>query len=167
MSPRSDNRLALEQKLLEQVRTAQESYSRAAAEHRKVLEARNAGLIEANLDGSQLLHASGAAEHDALVKYSMAVKALADAVLRHGEPSAIPEPVPVLTPRERQVLALIANGLSSKEVAHQLGITFRTAVCHRYRVMQKLQVHNVAGLVQYAIYTGAIRRGGSVNDASL
>ena len=160
MSPRSYDRLGAEQKLLEVVRAAQEAYHRAAAEHRKVLEARKAALIEANLDGSQLLHASAAAEHDALAKYSMAVKALADAVLGRGEPSPIPEPAAALTPRERQVLALIANGVSSKEVADRLGITFRTAVCHRYRVMQKLQVHNVAGLVQYAIRTGAIPPGG-------
>ena len=156
MPPPGGDRLAIEQKLLEAVRTAQEAYSMAAAEHRKVLEARKTGLIAQNLDGSQLLHASAVAEQNALMKYSMAVKAFADAVLHHGEAREIPESETVLTPREKQVMKLIVSGRSSKQVAGELGMSFRTAVCHRYQIMQKLQVHNVASLVQYAIRAGII-----------
>ena len=97
--PRSDDRLAAEQKLLEQVRAAQEAYYSAAAEHRKVLDARDAGLIGVNLDDSQLLHAAASAEQNALAKYSIAVKAFADAVLRYREPTEITESAPVPTPR--------------------------------------------------------------------
>lgn len=166
MSPPEGDRLAVEQELLEAVRAAQEAYHSAAAEHRKVLDARRTGHIELNLDGSQLLYATAHAEHNALTKYSMAVKAFADAVLQRGEPSANPAQMSELTSRERQVLELIASGLSSKQVAFQLGISFRTTVCHRYRIMQKLQVHDIAGLVQYAVRSGTIRPGRSFCDGA-
>ena len=69
-------------------------------------------------------------------------------------PNAQVEP---LTSRERQVLALIAEGHSTKEVAAKLGITFKTAACHRYRMMDKLDLHATASLVRYAIRNGYIR----------
>ena len=56
-----------------------------------------------------------------------------------------------LTPREREVLKCIAEGNSTKEVAGLLGITFKTASCHRSRVMDKLGIHNLTNLVRYAI----------------
>jgi DNA-binding CsgD family transcriptional regulator len=56
-----------------------------------------------------------------------------------------------LTPREMQVLKLIAEGNSSKKVAYLLGISFKTAVCHRYNIMEKLNLHDVSSLVRYAI----------------
>ena len=56
-----------------------------------------------------------------------------------------------LTPRETEVLVLIAEGLTTKEIAQQLGISFKTAACHRSRLMDKLDVHEAVGLVRYAI----------------
>ena len=56
-----------------------------------------------------------------------------------------------LTPRETEVLKLIAEGLSSKQIAARLGIAFKTAVSHRTCIMDKLAIHEVAGLVRYAI----------------
>ena len=61
-----------------------------------------------------------------------------------------------ITPRERQVLALIAAGRSSKEIACELGIAFRTAICHRYRIQKKLQAHNTADLTRAALRIGLI-----------
>jgi len=61
-----------------------------------------------------------------------------------------------LTARERQVVQLVAEGRSTKEVAAQLGITPKTAEFHRARVMQKLDVHDVASLVRYALREGLI-----------
>src|SRR6184192_2247554 len=59
-----------------------------------------------------------------------------------------------LTSRERQVLQLVAEGKSTKQVAALLAITPKTAEFHRTRVMKKLNVHDVAGLVRYAIREG-------------
>ncbi len=55
------------------------------------------------------------------------------------------------TTREVEVLKLIAAGLSTKEIAIALKITFKTAACHRARLMDKLGIHEVAGLTRYAI----------------
>jgi two-component system, NarL family, response regulator NreC len=61
-----------------------------------------------------------------------------------------------LTPRERQVLQLIAEGNTTKEVARQLNISFKTAETHRNHIMKKLDIHDVAGLVRYAIHQGLL-----------
>ena len=61
-----------------------------------------------------------------------------------------------LTDREREVLVLIAEGLSNKEIACQLGVGVRTVETHRERTMRKLNIHSVAGLTRYAITRGLI-----------
>ena len=61
-----------------------------------------------------------------------------------------------LTAREQEVLALIASGRSSKGIATQLGISFKTAVCHRYRIQTKLKAHNTADLTRAALRMGLI-----------
>ena len=62
----------------------------------------------------------------------------------------------LLTAREREVLQLIAEGLSSKEVGATLGVSTRTAETHRTSLMNKLGVHKVAGLVRFAIREGYV-----------
>jgi two-component system response regulator NreC len=61
-----------------------------------------------------------------------------------------------LTPREREVLKLVAEGNSNKKVADKLGISVRTAEHHRLNVMKKLGVTNTAGLVRHALRTKVI-----------
>jgi DNA-binding CsgD family transcriptional regulator len=62
-----------------------------------------------------------------------------------------------LTARERQVLQLVAEGKTTKEVAQLLGISAKTADSHRTRIMTKLGIHDTAGLVRYAIRRGLIQ----------
>ena len=62
-----------------------------------------------------------------------------------------------LTPREKQVLQLIAEGKTTKEVAQLLGVKVKTAEFHRTRLMEKLDVHETASLVRYAIRKGLIQ----------
>jgi two-component system, NarL family, response regulator NreC len=62
-----------------------------------------------------------------------------------------------LTSRERQVLQLIAEGKSTKEAASILGISAKTAESHRTRLMQKLDIHETASLVLYAVRRGIIQ----------
>ena len=66
------------------------------------------------------------------------------------------EPFNDLTSRERQVLVLIAEGQSNKQIAHQLGIGVRTIETHRERIMRRLDIHSVAGLTKYAIANGLV-----------
>jgi DNA-binding NarL/FixJ family response regulator len=62
-----------------------------------------------------------------------------------------------LTPRERQILQLIAEGKTSRQAADLLNISVKTAETHRNHIMEKLNVHETAGLVRYAIRRGLIQ----------
>ncbi len=62
-----------------------------------------------------------------------------------------------LTPRERQVLQLVAEGNSTKKAAKLLSISLKTAESHRYRIMKKLNIHDVVGLVRHAVQLGLVR----------
>lgn len=62
-----------------------------------------------------------------------------------------------LSSRERQVLQLIAEGKSTKDVASLLGISVKTAESHRSRLMQKLNIHETASLVRYAVRRGLVQ----------
>ena len=62
-----------------------------------------------------------------------------------------------LSKRQVEVLRLIAEGKSSKEISRRLGISFQTVAYHRKEVMLKTGIHNLADLVQYAIREGIIK----------
>jgi two-component system, NarL family, response regulator NreC len=66
-------------------------------------------------------------------------------------------PANPLTARERQVLQLIAEGKSTKEIASILGVSVKTAESHRSRLMQKLDIHETASLVRYAVKRGLVQ----------
>jgi DNA-binding NarL/FixJ family response regulator len=79
-------------------------------------------------------------------------EAVVDAFLK-----AIPPPTEPLSDRERQVLQLIAEGKRTKEIATVLGISTNTAESHRSHIMEKLDIHDVAGLVRYAFRHGLLQ----------
>ena len=66
------------------------------------------------------------------------------------------DPIGKLTRRERQILRYVAEGLSTKEIAALLTISSKTVTCHRARIMEKLDTHRVAGLVQIAVREGLV-----------
>jgi DNA-binding NarL/FixJ family response regulator len=72
-------------------------------------------------------------------------------------PARKEQPLPQgLSKREHQVLTLIVEGKSSKEIAAELGISFKTAVTHRASIMSKLDVHEIASVVREAIRRGLV-----------
>ena len=71
--------------------------------------------------------------------------------------SKAPMPRDPLTSREREVLQLVAEGKSTKEIAQLLAISFKTAESHRTRIMKKTDIHETAGLVRYAVRRGLIQ----------
>ena len=73
-----------------------------------------------------------------------------------GRAGQRPRKVPQLTSREIEVLQLIAEGKANKEAAAELGIGMKTVEKHREHLMQKLDIHDTAGLTRYAISTGVI-----------
>jgi DNA-binding NarL/FixJ family response regulator len=71
-------------------------------------------------------------------------------------PDGDPGPLERLTPRQREVLQLVAEGHSSKEIAKRLGIGARTVELYRSQLMDALDIHDVAGLTRFAIRTGLV-----------
>jgi DNA-binding NarL/FixJ family response regulator len=61
-----------------------------------------------------------------------------------------------LTPRQREILRLIADGHTTKEIARLLNVTIKTAEKHRTQLMQRLGIHEIAGLVRYAVRVGLV-----------
>jgi DNA-binding NarL/FixJ family response regulator len=84
---------------------------------------------------------------------SKSLQDLRNAAMRSGRP--IDEPIE-LTARERRALELIAQGLRNKEIAVQMGVSIKTVEKHRQNVMNKLNIHDAAGLTRYALTKGVI-----------
>lgn len=79
------------------------------------------------------------------------------AVVADAVRSPAPPPEDPLTSREREVLQLVAEGKTTKEISAILGVSVKTADAHRTRLMQKLNIHDIAGLTRYAIRQGLIQ----------
>ena len=79
--------------------------------------------------------------------------------LKRPHPGSRDDRDDVLTAREREVLQLIAEGNTNKEIAGQLMLSVKTIENHRTRIMDKLEIHNVAGLTRYAISRGMVTAG--------
>ena len=85
---------------------------------------------------------------------SHASKVLAQQVQQPNTP--IEDPYRDLTSREREVFHLIAEGMTTKEIARQLGTSTKTAENHRFRVLDKLGARNTAELIRYAVKHGLL-----------
>jgi len=70
---------------------------------------------------------------------------------KNGVDTQDPAPRARLTPREREIVQLLAEGKSSREVADALGLSVKTAETHRANIMRKLNLHSVSDLVMYAV----------------
>ena len=77
-------------------------------------------------------------------------------VVVDGYRSGAQAPVDPLAPREREVLQLVAEGRTSKEIATLLNVSVKTAESYRANIMEKLDIHETAGLVRYAIRRGLV-----------
>lgn len=83
-------------------------------------------------------------------------------VIRKASDGENGEMRPSLTPREKQVLKLVAEGRQNREIAQELDISVRTVENHRAAVMRKLELSNTAEMVRYAFTVGLVRAGASV-----
>ncbi|WP_242343181.1 response regulator [Anaeromyxobacter terrae] len=123
---------------------------------RRLLKAGVAGYVLKKSAGSELANAIRAVNRGGLVlDPEVARTAMQDA--GQATTGAAVDPYEALTDREKQVLKLVAEGRSNKEVADVLGISVKTAMSHREHVMEKLGVHNRTELVRFAIKKGVIR----------
>jgi DNA-binding NarL/FixJ family response regulator len=128
--------------------------------HQEAAYARRA--LEAGASGYVLKH-SAPAELVAAINAALADKtyltpALAGEVIQElqRDPTASGNPVTALTPRQREILQLFAEGRSAKEIAAALDISVRTVEFHKYQMMEALNVHNSTELTHFAIKHGIV-----------
>jgi two-component system response regulator NreC len=81
---------------------------------------------------------------------------LADDYMRFLEQKKVEDSFDLLTGRERQILQLLAEGQSNKDIATILNLSPTTVICHRQHIFQKLNLHNLSDLILYAIRKGVI-----------
>jgi DNA-binding NarL/FixJ family response regulator len=122
---------------------------------RQALQCGAVGYLPKNISPSELEQAIRAvARGETYLSPSISQHMIASCRLRRGgEPSSRFER---LTPRQREVLQLIAEGNRSKEIARKLSVRVKTVELYRSQLMTALDIHDVAGLVRYAIRIGLI-----------
>ncbi len=118
----------------------------------EALEARVKGYLLKSQVASDLIHAVQQVSQGGIYLSPGVSRAVVEAYRSKSERPADP-----LSGRERQVLQLIAEGRSTKDVASLLGISVKTAESHRSRLMQKLDIHETASLVRYAVRRGLVQ----------
>lgn len=110
------------------------------------------GYVLKSQVSSDLVHAMQQVSRGGIYLSPGVSRAVVDAYRSKSERPSDP-----LSGRERQVLQLIAEGKSTKDVASLLGISVKTAESHRSRLMQKLDIHETASLVRYAVRRGLVQ----------
>ncbi len=111
-----------------------------------------AGYVPKRALGSELVSAIRAVHRgDSYLYPSVATAVIQDYLKRAEE-----EPYGRLTAREREILKLIADGHTTREIADLLYISFKTVLGHRAKIMEKLGIHNRAELIKYAIRKGLV-----------
>lgn len=120
-----------------------------------VVEAGAAGYVLKDASPSELFDAIRAARRGEAYFSPAVARMLLDDHLRRVSDAT--ESFDGLSPREREVLALVAEGYSNKDIAEKLTISVNTVAIHRAHVMQKLDMHDRSELVRYAIKRGLVR----------
>ena len=120
----------------------------------EVIRSGAAGYVAKNAASGDLIAAIDAVRQGESYLSPAIAQQFVDAMARpaDGEPSR----AGTLSDREREVLRLIAEGLSSKEIAVMLGVSLKTVDSHRSNLMEKLDIHKVSGLVRFAIRAGLV-----------
>lgn len=118
----------------------------------EALEAKVKGYVLKSQVASDLIHAMQQVSRGGIYLSPGVSQAVVEAYHSKSERPSDP-----LSVRERQVLQLIAEGRSTKDVASLLGISVKTAESHRSRLMQKLDIHETASLVRYAVRRGLVQ----------
>jgi len=124
---------------------------------REVLDAGARGFLLKSDAARDLITAVEALQHNRTFFTARVAEMVLAGYRGKGITSATPELVPTLTSREREVVQLLAEGKSSKEVACQLNLSVKTAETHRSNIMRKLGLHSVSELVLYAVRNNIIQ----------
>jgi DNA-binding NarL/FixJ family response regulator len=123
---------------------------------RRALTAGASGYLLKNSDRSELeLALRAVARGDTWLSPSLTKRVVA--AFTQGNATPNEGPLALLTPRQREVLQLVAEGHSNKEIASRLNVALKTVETHRTELMERLGIHGVASLVRYAIQVGLVR----------
>ena len=123
-----------------------------------VLDAGARGFLLKSDAARDLIMAVDALQHNRTFFTARVAEMVLSTYRGKSSPSAKPEvALPNLTPREREVVQLLAEGKSSKEVATHLNLSVKTAETHRSNIMRKLGLHSVSELVLYAVRNNIIQ----------
>jgi DNA-binding NarL/FixJ family response regulator len=124
---------------------------------RRFLKAGVSGYVLKKTAGSELTTAIRAVYRGGLVLDPEVAREAMREQAGSAAPGGTADPYDALTDREKQVLKLVAEGHSNKEVAELLGISVKTAMSHREHIMQKLDLHSRTELIRFALQQGVIR----------
>ena len=120
----------------------------------QALRAGASGYLLKDSDAAELKLAIGAVVRgETYLSPQVSKHVIADYLRLVGDEASSHEP---LTPRQREVLQLIAEGHTTKEIAEILSVSEKTAMTHRAQLMERLDIHDIAGLVRYAIRIGLV-----------
>lgn len=121
---------------------------------RRALEAGAAGYVLKHSAPSELIAAIRAAL-DGKIYVTPALAGEVFQAMKH-EPDKAGDPVASLTPRQREIIQLLAEGRSAKEIGNALAVSTRTVEFHKYQMMEKLNLHTNAELVHFALKNGIV-----------
>jgi len=121
-----------------------------------MLKAGAAGYILKKAAGTELVSAIRAVHGGESFLYPSAAKAVVDRYLGEGEEDEGERRLDQLSDREKEVLKLLAEGRSNREIAELLRLSVKTVMSHRASIMEKLDIHNRTELVKFAIRAGLI-----------
>ena len=124
----------------------------------RALEVGAAGYVLKNSETSELeLAIRSAVKGEIFLSPAVSVKVVESLVSRQSTPNKIgPSPFDQLTARQREILQAIAEGHTAKVIAERMNLSINTVETHRANIMNRLNIHDLAGLVRYAISKGVI-----------
>lgn len=123
----------------------------------RFLRAGVSGYVLKRAAGTELAAAIRAVHQGGTFLHPEMAPAVVEGYLEGIRPSEVEDPYETLTDREKQVLKLVAEGKTNKEIAAILDISVKTAMGHRANLMEKLGIHNRVALVKFALQRGIVK----------
>ncbi len=122
----------------------------------RFLKAGVSGYLLKNAVGSELISAIRAVSRGEFYLFSSIASEVVSGYLNRQK-EAVEDPYEKLTDREKQVLKLVAEGYTHKEIADMLDISVKTVIAHQTNISEKLDIHTRAGLIKFSIQKGIIK----------
>jgi two-component system, NarL family, response regulator NreC len=119
----------------------------------EMLKAGASGYLLKDADAEELIRAIHTVIKEGIYLPPVLTDMVVEGFVRHRSVDEMESAV-ALTSREREVLQLVSEGKTTKEIAQKFGISIKTIECHRLKIMEKLNLHSIAELTKYAIREG-------------